>query len=131
MLVGGRVVEVVGRGHWHEQHGPRPRFAGAFTYVTLRGAHLSLVAAKTQARDSGFVVRGGRNGTVARVTIDPPAPERRLRLELESGEVIDATARVTHAFSVAVEGQRRPGTVVVVDTPYGPLTGLINDWQPQ
>jgi hypothetical protein len=129
--VANRSVEVVGRGHCHEQHGPRPRFAGAFTYLTLRGARLSLVATKTRVRDSGFVVRGGRIITITGIEIDPPGLERRVRLQLDDGDVIDAVARVTHAFSVAVEGRRRPATAVMVDTPYGPLSGLINDWQPE
>jgi hypothetical protein len=129
--IANRAVEVVGRGHWHEQHGPRPHFAGAFTDLTLRGVQLSLVATKAANHDSGFVVRGGRITTITAIEIDPPAFERRVWLQLDDGGVIEATARVTHAFSVAVEGQRRPGTAVVMDTPYGLLTGLIHDWQPQ
>jgi hypothetical protein len=119
-----------GLGHWHEQYCPRPFFARPFTYATLRGEHFSFVASKTRSRTAGFGVRGELVTEAADLVIDPPGPERAFRLTLADGAVIDGIARVQHAFSVAIEGQRRPGTVVVADTSAGRLTGLINDWQP-
>jgi hypothetical protein len=124
------VVDFAGLGHWHEQYGPRPYFARRFTYATLRGEQLAFIATKTASLATGFAVRGDAVTEVAGFEIDPPATERAFRLTLVDGHVIEGAAQLQHRFSVAIEGGRRPSTVVVARTPYGPLSGLINDWLP-
>lgn len=123
-------IDLTCLGHWHEQYGARPHFARRFTYATLRGERLAFIATRTVSLDTGFAVRGEAVTEVSRFDIDPPGPERAFRLTLADGEVIEGRAERRHAFSVAIEGGRRPSTAVVAQTPYGVLTGLINDWQP-
>jgi hypothetical protein len=123
-------IDLAGFGHWHEQYGLRPHFARRFTYATLRGERLAFIATRTASLDTGFAVRGEAVTEVTRFDIDPPDPERAFRLTLADGEVIEGRAARQHAFSVAIEGGRRPSTAVLAQTPYGTLTGFINDWQP-
>jgi hypothetical protein len=123
-------IDLKGFGHWHEQYGLRPHFARRFTYATLRGERLAFIATRTASLDTGFAVRGEAVTEVTRFDIDLPGPERAFRLTLADGEVVEGRAERRHAFSVAIEGGRRPSTAVVAHTPYGTLTGFINDWQP-
>lgn len=121
-------LALTGRGHWHEQHGVRPRFAAPFTYLTLRGERFGFVGTKTEAGAGGFVVRDGATTRISAIEVDPPGPRRAFRLALADGGGLTGTADTTHAFTVAVEGSRRPGALVRAATPLGPLSGLINDW---
>jgi hypothetical protein len=123
-------IDLAGLGHWHEQYGLRPQFARRFTYATLRGQQLAFIATRTASLDTGFAVRGEGVTDVRTFDIDPPGPERAFRLALADGEVIEGRALQHHAFSVAIEGRRRPSTAVLVRSSYGTLTGFINDWQP-
>jgi hypothetical protein len=123
-------IDLAGLGHWHEQYGLRPHFARRFTYATLRGERLAFIATRTASLDTGFAERDEGVTEVKRFEIDPPGPERAFRLTLADGEVIEGRALRQHAFSVAIEGGRRPSTAVLAHTPYGALTGFINDWQP-
>jgi len=123
-------LELSGGAHWHEQHGERPRFANAFTYVTLRGADAGILTSRGPRAASGFVVRAGATASVATLEIDPPAASRAFRATLEDGSAVSGVAHTVHSFSMSIEGVRRPGTTVVAETTLGRLSGVINDWQP-
>jgi hypothetical protein len=65
-------------------------------------------------------------------TIDPLGPpERNMRVELETGQAIAGKAIVKRRNSIPIEGQRRPGSTIVLTTNVGPMAGHLNDWQPR
>jgi hypothetical protein len=66
-------LEVAGFGHWHEQHQEQARFTVPFTYASLRGAAVSLVALTAGGASRGFVRRGDDVSAITAFTIDPPA----------------------------------------------------------
>jgi hypothetical protein len=123
-------VQVDGYAKWHEQVGDRPRFAPAFTYVTLQGESAALLAVASQGGHFGFALRDGRTTRLRRLDISPLSPERTFRAELEDGSFIRGTTRSLRSTSVPIEGGRRPGSTVIAQTDLGQLTGNINDWQP-
>jgi hypothetical protein len=131
VIVGGRVHQIDLPGKWHEQVGERPVFAPAFTYLNVQGERFGLLAIDLDGRAVGFAAEAGRTVPVVRFEIEPPGqPLRRFEAELDGGEVIAGSARVVQSWWVPVEGQRRPGSGVVVDSNRGPLAGSLNDWQP-
>lgn len=131
VIVGGRVHQIDLPGKWHEQVGDRPAFAPAFTYLNVQGERFGLLAIDLTGRAAGFASEGGRTVPIVRFQIEPPGePLRRFEAELEGGEVVAGSARIVQSWSVPVEGQRRPGSGVVVESNRGPLAGSLNDWRP-
>jgi hypothetical protein len=126
----GGTFEVGGYAKWHEQVGDRPRFAPAFTYVTLQGESAALLAVASAAGQYGFVLRDGRTTRVRRLEISPLSLERTFRAELEDGAIIRGVTRALRSTSVPIEGVRRPSSTVVAETDLGQLIGNINDWRP-
>ena len=118
-------------GKWHEQTGDRASFAPAFTYLNVQGPGFGMLAIGYTDRATGFVARESGNTAVTAMRIDPPgvAP-RTFTVTLASGEVITGAARTVQNWSVPIEGQRRPGAGVVVDSNQGQLVGSLNDWNP-
>lgn len=126
----GGTVDVEGYAKWHEQVGDRPRFAPAFTYVTLQGESAALLAVASAGGQYGFALRDGRTTPVRRIDISPLSPERTFRAELEDGAIIHGTTRALRSTSVPIEGARRPSSTVIAQTNVGQLVGNINDWRP-
>lgn len=118
------------RGKWHEQVGDRPRFGPAFTYMSVEGSGYYLLAQRNTGGVYGYCEHAGHAVPVREFAIDPPAGERSFRVVLEGGRVIEGRASVLRAFSVPIEGKRRPGTFVKVDCSIGEMSGQVNDWQP-
>lgn len=119
-------------GKWHEQTGPRERFGSAFTYFNVQGADVALLASlRHDGGVYGYLARGAVTEPVTAFTIDPlGTPVRAFSLRLADGTHIDGTATLAHATSVPIEGARRPGALVVVESSIGRLVGHLNDWQP-
>jgi hypothetical protein len=120
-------TEFTGFGQWHEQHQEQPRFRRPFTYTTLRGERLSFVATRGPVRAVGYARRGDQVIAIAGYEVGPPAPVRRLRLELADGAVFAGEARMVYSYSVPIYDMRRPGTIVVADIDGERLSGCIND----
>ena len=118
-------------GKWHEQTGERPRFAGAFTYLSVSGEQGSLLAIRSAAATSGFALVGGRSIAVRELTIDPVGPpRRRFRAALADGGSVEGEAVLVRETSVPIEGRRRPGATVRVTSSLGEMVGHLNDWKP-
>jgi hypothetical protein len=127
---GVRTLEVPG--NWHEQVGERARFGPRFTYLTAQGPNLGLLAVQRADTVYGYAWLAGRVAAVRTFTIDPIGrPERNMRVELETGQVIAGKATVKRRNSVPIEGQRRPGSTIVLSTNIGTMAGHLNDWQPR
>jgi len=131
VIVSGHVYPIDLPGKWHEQVGDRPAFAPAFTYLNVQGERFGLLAIDLDGRAAGFAVEDGRTLPVVRFEIEPAGePLRRFEAELDDGGVVTGSARTVQSWSVPVEGQRRPGSGVVVESNRGPLAGSLNDWRP-
>jgi hypothetical protein len=127
---GVRTLEVPG--NWHEQVGERARFGPRFTYLTAQGKDLGLLAVQRADSVYGYAWLAGRVAAVRTFTIDPLGPpERNMRVELETGQAIAGKAIVKRRNSIPIEGQRRPGSTIVLTTNVGPMAGHLNDWQPR
>jgi len=120
-----------GVGKWHEQVGDRPRFAAAFTYLSVMGERIGLLAVRVPNGAFGYAWTGDQIVMVKAIEIDPIAKQRKFRVTLENGRVIAGEAVTRHLISVPVEGQRRPGATVLVESDIGAMIGHLNDWQPE
>lgn len=120
-----------GVGKWHEQVGDRPRFAPAFTYLSVMGERRGLLATKVPNGAYGYAWTGNQIVMVKAMEIDPIAKQRQFRVTLENGRVIAGEAVTQRIISVPIEGQRRPGATVLVDSDLGAMVGHLNDWQPE
>ncbi len=118
-------------GKWHEQTGPRANFAPAFTYLFVQGEGLGLMATSHTAGAWGYVFQKSATLAVTTMQIDPyGGQERRFTATLENGEQVRGRAQVLREVSVPIEGKRRPGATVIVDSDIGRMVGVLNDWQP-
>jgi hypothetical protein len=119
-------------GKWHEQVGPRRRFAPAFTYLFVQGDGIGIMASRQVAQTSGYVLEQGTTTAISRLDIDPyGSPERRFTATLADGRRITGVARVLRETSAPIEGQRRPGATVRVESDIGSMVGALNDWDPR
>ena len=114
---------------WHEQTGPRPAFAPSFTYLNLQNDETALLAIKYPRGVVGYLIDANGQRRVIGLEIDPEGPDRRrFRIEVEGGDDITGIASVAQRWSVPVDGKRRPGSGVVVESSIGTLAGSLNDW---
>jgi hypothetical protein len=131
VTISGRRHEIDLPGKWHEQVGERASFAPAFTYFNVQGDGIGLLAIRYATRSVGFALLDGPMLGVRQLTIEPyGAAVRTFDVELDDGSRVNGQARVVQTWSVPIEGQRRPGAGVVVDSNRGRLVGSLNDWDP-
>ena len=118
-------------GKWHEQTGDRPSFAPAFTYLFLQGTQVGLMTTRHERGAWGYLLTDGSTEKVIGLQIEPYGQAvRSFVATLENGENISGTARIVREVSVPIEGRRRPGATVLVESDLGNLVGVLNDWQP-
>jgi len=125
---GGSRFEVKGFGHWHEQHQKASRFMAPFTYISLRGEDLALIASFTENDDRGHVVGSAEPVKIVKIDIDPPADDRAVSLKLENESRLKGTISTVHRYSVPIYSGRRPGTLVTAQIDDHHLSGCVNDW---
>ncbi len=130
-VAAGRPFEVSGRGHWHEQHQEAPRFRVPFTYASLRGEGLAVVAALGVRGARGFVHRRHATVRVVGGVFEPPGPRRSFALDLEDGTTLQGTVKTVHDYSVPIHDVRRAGTLVSADVDGHAATGTVNDFDPR
>ncbi|MBI4768262.1 MAG: hypothetical protein HY787_27305 [Deltaproteobacteria bacterium] len=121
-------IEIQGLGHWHEQHQKAPRWQVPFTYLTLRGPNLALIATAMKDDDTGFILRGSEMSKVISIFIDLPGKRRAFRFTLEDGPHLSGEIITTHEYTVPIYDQRRPGTLVMAVVGKERLSGCVNDW---
>ena len=132
----GGEVELRAPGKWHEQVGTRPRFAPAFTYFTVQGSsateQIALLARRGPTSDPwGYFLEADAITLVDGFSIDAYGPsERSFQVSLADGRTLEGTAFVLRQASVPIEGQRRPGASVRVESNLGAMVGHLNDWNP-
>lgn len=118
-------------GKWHEQIGPRPRFAPAFSYFNVQNDRLALLAMGFARGASGYALIGNETVGVASLVIDPVGTrERAFSVTLEDGRRVEGRSRTVQEWSVPIEGRRRPGSSVIAESNFGRLLGTLNDWDP-
>ncbi len=130
--IDGNVRTLTMPGKWHEQTGVRLAFAPAFTYLFVQGPGRGIMTTRHARGAWGYVFRNDSVVKVVAAEIDPyGSRERIIEVVLEDGERIRGTARVVREVSVPIEGQRRPGATVRVESDIGRMVGVLNDWQPE
>lgn len=129
--VGGTTVHIDHAGKWHEQTGPRARFAPAFTYFVAEGKGVAMLVVAFAKSLSGYVQLEGEMHAIKSFTIDGHEnPLRHFVVVLDNDQEIKGVARVVQAWSVPIEDKRRPGSSVLIESNVGPLLGTLNDWNP-
>jgi hypothetical protein len=129
--VEGESVAINHPGKWHEQTGPREGFAPAFTYFNVQGRGIAMLVVAFAERVTGYALLDGNMHGISTFKIDGRALERRhFRAVLTNDQIIEGTAEVVQAWSVPIEGRRRPGTSILVESNVGSLLGTLNDWDP-
>lgn len=142
ITVDGETTSISHAGKWHEQTGPRARFAPAFTYFNIQNQNVALLAIAFDGGVNGYGMLNGKLHTLQAFEIeDAASTPRRFKAVLvdstaltekteKTERVIEGSARVVQSWSVPIEGKRRPGTAVIVDSSAGRMFGSLNDWQP-
>lgn len=131
VVVAEKRFRVQSMGKWHEQTGPRRRFAPAFTYLNLQGEFVSLLAIGFRSGAVGYVIGNGGISQVIDFEIDPVGRAiRHFRVKLQDGKTVEGNAKIVQRWSVPIEGKTRPGSTVIVESNQGRLVGSLNDWAP-
>ncbi|XOV83504.1 MAG: hypothetical protein ACFHXK_22055 [bacterium] len=131
-----KVITFDDPGKWHEQTGPRAQFAPAFTYFNVQNESVALLAIAFADGVAGYGMFDGQFYELQAFEIqDPQAAPRSFKAELYDPEAgaqlsLQGQARTVQQWSVPIEGQRRPGASVIVETTRGQMFGSLNDWQP-
>lgn len=132
VTIDGRTHRIDSAGKWHEQTGPREGFAPAFTYLAVQSDTGALLVIGHDVGAAGYAELETGLVPVTSFEIDPEGPaERAFSIGLRDGRSIEGVARVTQRWSVPVEGKRRPGSSVIVDSNLGTFRGSLNDWKPE
>lgn len=126
--VAGKRAEIAGYGHWHEQHQLAPRFATPFTYLSLVGESLGLVAIRSPRGASGFVSRGGDQEAITKFEIGPAAERRRMVITTDGGHTFEFIAAAAHRYLLPIEGRSRKSSVVTANIDGEAVVGVANDW---
>ena len=136
VTVKGKTTALSHAGKWHEQTGPRARFAPAFTYFNVQNENVALLAIAFAGGVNGYGMSNGKLHALQAFEIEDSASSpRRFKAVLvdastQSKLVIEGSARRVQSWSVPIEGKRRPGSAVMVDSSAGKMFGSLNDWQP-
>lgn len=136
VTVQGQVIRFDDPGKWHEQTGPRAQFAPAFTYFNVQNESVALLAIAFANGVAGYGMFNGELYELQTFEIQgPQATPRRFKAGLYDPQTdtqrhLQGQARAVQLWSVPIEGQRRPGAAVIVDTSEGAMFGSLNDWQP-
>ena len=132
ITIDGQVFPLDLPGKWHEQTGARPEFAPAFTYFFVQGRNSGIMTTRHAGGAWGYLYQLGTIRPVIAMDITPyGSPERAFTITLEDGATVSGIIKVIREVSVPIEGKRRPGATVLVDSDIGPLVGVLNDWDPQ
>ncbi len=124
----GETLSFTGRGQFHEQVQTEPRFTRPFSYLTLRGPDLGLIAIRGRDGARGYLIRPDSVTEVIRVQLTPPGSRRWVVLHGRKGERVHGELRTTHDYSIPVFDGYRPGSLVsgtLLDTP---VSGCVNDF---
>jgi len=136
VTVQGKTIVFDDPGKWHEQVGPRARFAPAFTYFNVQNETVALLAIAFAQGVTGYGMRNGKIHELQAFEIQgPQTMPRSFKAQLydaqtDTLQLIEGRARAVQQWSVPIEGQRRPGAAVIVETNLGQMFGSLNDWQP-
>lgn len=128
--IGGHDLELTGYGQWHEQLQDEPRFRVPFTYASLVGEEVSLVALRAPGWASGFVRRGDVVAEIVGVDVGPQGATRHLSLTTSDGETVQLAARRVHTHTVSIYQRPWHGSRVTAVLDGQPLAGAVNDWSP-
>ena len=137
VTVQGETITFNNPGKWHEQIGARRRFAPAFTYFNVQNDTVALLAIAFDQGVTGYGMFDGQlyelqSFEIQRRQTGPRSFKARLyNAQTDTVQVVEGFARTVQQWSVPIEGQRRPGAAVVVDTNIGQMFGSLNDWQPE
>ncbi|MEZ5560255.1 MAG: hypothetical protein R3E86_17135 [Pseudomonadales bacterium] len=126
--IDGERRSVTWRGHFHEQVQSAPRFTAPFTYLTLRGDGLGLIAIRVARGTLGQLIRDGRATQIGALRLAPPGRTRRLALTLADGTPLEGWLETTYDYSVPVFDTHRPGTLVRGELGGVSLSGCVNDY---
>ncbi|MEX0941483.1 MAG: hypothetical protein WD002_02955 [Pseudomonadales bacterium] len=131
IMLGGDSWQFDMPGKWHEQVGPRPNFAPAFTYLFVQGEGIGIMTSKHARSAFGYLLANGETIAINDMQIEPYGNNpRAFTVTLEYGHQINGNARIIRETSVPIEGKRRPGATVIVDSDIGRMVGVLNDWNP-
>lgn len=125
---GGLALDALGQ--WHEQHQDTPRFTVPFTYLTVRGVDLSIVAIIGPKASGGIVRRDDVGARATAVRVGPRSATRELVVDLDDGSVLHGSLTTTYDYAVPINGTPRPGTIVTGTLDGHLVSGCVNDWVP-
>ena len=124
---GDTVLNFGGVAQWHEQEQSAPRFRVPFTYASLQGDGIALIALIGPKASGGFL-RGDLGDL--RLTEASIGPED-LMLRTEQGTALRGTSEVVHAYSLPIYGRTWRGTFVRATLEGRSIVGFVNRWDPE
>ena len=126
--VNGEKEAFTGRGQFHEQVQTEPRFTRPFSYLTLRGPDLGLIAIRGPGGARGHLLTGDAVTAIARIELTPPGSRRRLTLHGRNSERIQGELRTSYDYSIPVYDHYRPGSLISGSLDGTPVSGCVNDF---
>jgi hypothetical protein len=128
VIINGKRTEIEGPAQFHEQGQVNPRFTAPFCYMTLWGTGAATTMLIATKRREGYLLEGDGSTEVASVTVDPPAPWRKLKVMLADGRSLEGEARVVQAYTIPIVGNTWRGHMVNVELGGRNYHGHINDY---
>jgi hypothetical protein len=128
LSIGKTRFEFNGRGQYHEQIQSDPRFTSPFSYLTLRGPDLGLIAIRGPLGARGHLLRTNGLTEIGRIELTPPGSMRTFVLHGRDGVPIRGRLETKCDYSIPVFDTYRPGTLVAGDIGGVPVSGCVNDF---
>ncbi len=128
VTIDGRQTVIEGPAQFHEQGQTTQRFTAPFSYMTLWGSGAATTMLITPKRRDGYLLEGDATTEVTIVTVDPPAPVRRLHVELADGREMDGEATLVQAYTIPMVGNTWRGHMMNVQLGGRSYRGHINDY---
>lgn len=121
---------VAGHAQFHEQLQDRPRFVTPFTYASLRGDDLSVIALIGPRGSGGFGRGTGGDRRFSRAVIPEPVDGHHpIELHDAGGGPLVGRATVRHEIIIPVYGLPWWGTIVSAELAGHRLSGSVNRWR--
>lgn len=127
VTIHGKDIEIVGWGHQHTQLQEQPRFAERFTYLSLRGDDINIIALLTGQLQRGFGSCRGVAMKADTVMLDEVAARRRIRIQSPAATLAGVLNRTYH-YWIPMGGSWRDGSVVTGDLNGLAVSGVVNDF---
>lgn len=138
LSVAGQTFSLSGLGQFHEQLQDAPRFDTPFTYLSLRGQHLSMIGLRGPRAGGAVLITDSKTEARQGLDVEPIDLENVMKTrKFRVGSLgnlapsVSGTAEPTLFYSIPIGTGRRPSLIVRGEIEGHSVSGFINDWVPR